>query len=196
MGFETPNFETQEESYSSEEEAKKALETAIKMDDASKAEPALKAIEVLNQAKKDKLPEELLNAMKDATKDSDEVNFVRIKKDDILENFGKPESQENIGYEKVLVNGVETMLSKKISGLITYDEAWKWCENDNGRMPTIEELEALYKSDKADSFAGKVIWSSSMKYNSPLAFDFTDGKAKPRNKEDEVYATRAVADIH
>lgn len=195
MEFETPNFE--ENNFTSEQEAQEALESAVKADDAAKAEAALKAMEALKQSKKDKMPEELLNAMKEATEDPNEVNFVRVKKDDILENINGIESQEDlVGFEKVLVNGTEIMLSKKTSEPITYTEALKWCEADGGRMPTIEELQALYNSDKADSFEGKVIWSSSMRLNSPQVFDFSHGRVELRNREDAINATRAVADIN
>jgi hypothetical protein len=230
MGFETPNFETQEESYSSEEEAKKALEIAVEMDDAAKADSALKAMEALKQAKKDKLPEDLFNAMKDVREEvesSNSVNFEVIKDDEInellrngiktseskpenevgfevvdnhdiskiVENFGKKESLVS-KFEKVLINGLEVMLSTKISKPITYDEAKKWSEAEGGRLPTIEELMALYESNKAGSFEGKEIWSSSMKFNSPQVFDFKDGRVELRSREDEIHATRAIADIN
>lgn len=229
MGFETPNFEAQEESFNSEEEARKALETAVEADDAVKAELAMKAMEALKQAKKDKLPEELFNVLKEAREQgesSNSVNFEVIKDDEInellkngiktseskpenevdfemvdnhdiskiLENFGKKESVVS-KFEKVLINGLEIMLSTKISKPITYDEAQKWSKAEGGRLPTIEELKALYESNKAGSFEGKVIWSSSMKLNSPQVFDFKDGRVELRNREDEIHATRAVASL-
>jgi hypothetical protein len=183
-------------------EAEKNLQEAIDKDDTVKGESALKAMESLQKSKqeiqeaKEKLPEELLNAMKEATAGpkKEKVNWKKINPDSILD---KPFGQESTeGFEKVAVNGKEIMLSRKTSNPITYAEAQAWCAKDGGRLPTIEELEALYKSDKAGSFEGKIIWSSSMKFNSPQVFDFGDGKIKLRNKEDEINATRAVSDIN
>ena len=197
MAFETPDMGAeQEQQFASQEEAEKALQMAVEADDAKKAESALKAMEILQKAKREKLPEELLDAMKDAT-NPEQVNFQRLgTAEDILNNFSSPESREAEGYEKVSVGGKEIMLSRKTSIPITYTEALEWCKADGGRLPTIEELEALYNSDKAESFDGKVLWSSSMKLNSPQVFDFAHGRKEIRNREDEINATRAVGDIH
>ncbi len=199
-------------------EAEKKLQEAIDNDNL-KGESAINAMKSLQKAKQEKLPEELLNAMKEATAERkpEAVNFRKISEENILNEklpepeveqgswkkinpdsiLDKPFGQESTeGFEKVAVNGKEIMLSRKTSNPITYAEAQAWCAKDGGRLPTIEELEALYKSDKAGSFEGKIIWSSSMKFNSPQVFDFGDGKIKIRNKEDEVNATRAVADVN
>ena len=168
-----------------------------------KAIKELKAAAEAEEAKisKDKLPEELFNAVKFARAatglENEGINFKSIKENSILDN-PLNKSEINKGFEKVMVNGVETMLSRKISEPKTYIEAEIWIkENDpDGRMPTIEELKALYESDKADSFEGKVIWSSSVRLNAPQVFDFAHGRVELRNKEDEVNATRAVADIN
>ena len=99
-----------------------------------------------------------------------------------------------IEFEKVIAGGKEVMLSKKISPPLNFGNAVIWCLKKGGRLPEIEELEALYRSGNRDSFKGMVFWSAT--YNEQLhcqyVFDFKDGRKEIRTHDEELNVTRAV----
>lgn len=126
----------------------------------------------------------LLNAVQE-TVDKENADF--FKRKEILKNA--PEDLDKaINFEKVYIHGVETMLSKNISDPMTYAEAYEWCENEGGRLPTIEELQALYEEGGSvkESFDEKVLWSGTEFYGDVKAFDFKTGKVVIRSKKEKL----------
>jgi hypothetical protein len=174
-----------------------------------KPKQILEAIEFATKAEKERA---IAEAQESVGKETEAVDNELIEKSEkILKALNRALNQVaekeklKTGFEKVMLeNGMEVMLSRQISEPLNYEKAVMWCTNEGGRVPTIEELEALYKKTEEDSEEGKILrksfdglvfWSSTFDKttNSRKVFDFKDGRVEIRSNSEELHVARAVA---